>query len=191
MGGASAWAARENVNLTSARAIGPDVKPDSAAAASSRPTADTSAAGARRRERTTDRATLAEDLLAATSPTASDASPVPLPGSHFDVVLDRTHWLTQGYDESRITVMLEGSTFLKLSREGANVGVFPSTGLLHRAGFVWPGNTERLLRGTAFLIEEPVGDGHVVVFANEPMFRGWWRALDRLVMNAIVLGPAY
>jgi hypothetical protein len=191
MGGASAWAARENVNLTSARALGPDVKPDTAAAGSSRPTADTSGAGARRRERTTDRATLAEDLLAATSPTASDASPVPLPGSHFDVVLDRTHWLTQGYDESRITVMLEGSTFLKLSREGANVGVFPSTGSLHRAGFVWPGNTERLLRGTAFLIEEPVGDGHVVVFANEPMFRGWWRALDRLVMNAIVLGPGY
>ncbi|MFN2567762.1 MAG: M14 family zinc carboxypeptidase [Gemmatimonadaceae bacterium] len=194
MGGASAWAARENVNLTSARAVGADAKPDTgaaAAAASARPSADTTGAGARRRERTTDRAQLAEDLLAATSPTASDASPVPLPGSHFDVVLDRTHWLTQGYEEPRITVMLEGSTFLKLSREGANVGVFPSTGALHRAGFVWPGNTERLLRGTAFLIEEPVGDGHVVVFANEPMFRGWWRALDRLVLNAIVLGPAY
>jgi hypothetical protein len=57
MGGASAWAARENVNLTSARTIGSDAKPDSAASASSRPTADTSAAGARRRERTTDRAT--------------------------------------------------------------------------------------------------------------------------------------
>jgi hypothetical protein len=41
------------------------------------------------------------------------------------------------------------------------------------------------------LIEEPVGDGHVVVFANEPLFRGWWRALDRLVLNAIVLGPSY
>jgi hypothetical protein len=191
MGGATAWAARENVNLTSARILGPDVKPDSAPSASTRPTADTSGAGARRRERTTDRATLAEDLLAATSPTASDASPVPLPGSHFDVVLDRTHWLTHGYEEPRITVMLEGSTFLKLSREGANVGVFPSTGPLHRAGFVWPGNTERLLRGTAFLIEEPVGDGHLVAFANEPLFRGWWHALDRLVMNAVVLGPSY
>jgi hypothetical protein len=192
MGGATAWAARENVNLTTARALGPDVKPDSgAASAPSRPRADTSGAGSRRRERTTDRATLAEDLLAATSPTASDASPVALPGSHFDVVLDRTHWLTHGYEEPRITVMLEGSTFLKLSREGANVGVFPTTGPLHRAGFAWPGNTERLLRGTAFLIEEPVGDGHLVAFANEPLFRGWWHALDRLVMNAIVLGPAY
>ena len=41
------------------------------------------------------------------------------------------------------------------------------------------------------IIEEPVGGGHLVAFANEPMFRAWWRALDRLVLNAIVLGPAY
>jgi hypothetical protein len=195
MGGSSAWAARDNVNLTSARVVGAETRSDTgaaaAAASSSRQTGDTTTAGARRRERATERSQPAEDLLAATSPSASDASPAPLPGSHFDVVLDRTHWLTQGYDEPRITVLLEGSTFLKLSREGANVGVFPASGRLHRAGFVWPGNTERLLRGTAFLIEEPVGDGHVVLFANEPMFRAWWHALDRLVMNAIVLGPAY
>jgi hypothetical protein len=193
MGGASAWAARENVNLTSARVVGADARPDTGAAAGAgRPTGDTTTAAARRRERTTERgAAPTDDLLAATSPTASNASPAPLPGTHFDVVLDRTHWLTHGYDEPRTTVMLEGSTFLRLSREVANVGVFPSTGRLHRAGFVWPDNTERLLRGTAFLIAEPVGGGHVVVFANEPLFRGWWRALDRLVLNAIVLGPAF
>jgi carboxypeptidase Q len=45
--------------------------------------------------------------------------------------------------------------------------VFPRSGTLHRSGFVWPDNTERLLRGTAFLIEESTGDGHVVLFANE------------------------
>ena len=87
--------------------------------------------------------------------------------------------------------MLEGSNFLTLSKEGANVAVFPASGPLHRAGFAWPQNTERLLRNTALLVEEPVGDGHVVLFANEPLFRGWWRALDKLVLNAIVLGPGY
>ena len=49
----------------------------------------------------------------------------------------------------------------------------------------------RVLRGTALLVDEPLGDGHVVLFANEPMFRGWWRALDKLVLNAILLGPAF
>jgi hypothetical protein len=87
--------------------------------------------------------------------------------------------------------MLQGDTFLTLSKEGANVAVFPQTGLFHRAGFAWPENTERLLRNTALLIDEPTGGGHVVLFANEPMFRGWWRALDKLVLNAIVLGPSF
>ena len=111
-----------------------------------------------------------DDLLAVTSPTANANAPASLPGAHFDVVIDRTHWLTQGYERPRLTVLLEGSTFYKLSRAGSNVGVFAPTGTLTRGGFTWPGNTERLLRNTAFLIQEPVGGGHLVAFANEPMF---------------------
>jgi hypothetical protein len=174
-GGASSWAARENVGLTSARAVGADAKPDTTAAA------DTSAA----------RRQAAEDLLAVTSPSTTPGRPASLPGSHFDVVLDRTHWLTSGYEDQRITVLMEGSSFLTLSKEGANVAVFPRTGRLHRAGFIWPDNTERLLRNSAFLIHEPTGRGHVVLFANEPFFRAWWHALDRLVLNAIVMGPGF
>jgi hypothetical protein len=190
MAGASEWAARENVNLTSARVVGPEGEKRDTTGIPSTVTIDTTTATARKREKTSDRAPAMEDLLGATSPAATNASPVELAGSHFDVVLDRTHWLTQGYERPRITVMLAGSTFFKLSKEGANVGVFPATGKLHRAGFAFPENTERLLRGTAFLIEEPLGDGHVILFANEPMFRGWWRALDRLVLNGVVLGPS-
>ena len=178
MGGASAWAARENVNLTSARAVGADAKPDSTPP--SKP--DTAAA-----RRPVD----PNDVLAVTSPSATSGQPAPLPGSHFDVVLDRTHWLTSGYEDQRITALLEGSTFLSLSKEGANVAVFPKSGRLHRAGFVWPENTERLLRNSSLLIAEPTGSGHVVLFANEPFFRAWWHALDRLVLNAVVLGPSF
>jgi hypothetical protein len=104
-------------------------------------------------------------------------------------VLDRTHWLTFGYEQPRLTVLFEGDAFLRLSREGSNVAVFPTSGRFHRAGFTFPENTDRLLRGTALLIQEPVGSGHAILFANEPMFRGWWRALDKLVLNAILLGP--
>ncbi|MBC7790322.1 MAG: hypothetical protein H7Z74_10285 [Anaerolineae bacterium] len=187
MGGASAWASRESVNLTSARQVGADTIRDTTGVGGL-PKVDTGAAAARRRERAPDRTF--DDLMAVTSPSASNARPASLPGSHFDVVVDRTHWMTHGYERPRLTVMLDGSTFFKLSKEGTNVAVFPSTGLLHRAGFSWPDNTERLLKGTALVVEEPVGDGHVVLFANEPMFRGWWRALDRLVLNAVLLGPA-
>jgi hypothetical protein len=174
MGDASSWAAREDVNLTSARVVGAGDAKDSTGIAS----ADTAG-----------RQATASALVPARSPSANNASPVTLPGSHFDVALDRTHWLTFGYEQPRLTVLMTGNSFLTLSKEGTNVGVFPQTGTLHRSGWVWPDNTERLLRGTAFLIEEPLGRGHVVLFANEPLFRGWWRALDRLVMNAVVLGP--
>jgi hypothetical protein len=132
-----------------------------------------------------------QDLLAVTSPGATGDRPADLPGSHFDVVLDRTHWLTFGYERPRLTAMFQGREFLTLSKEGTNVAVFPQSGRLFRAGFQWPGNTERLLRNTALVIEEPLGRGHVVLFANDPTFRGWWRALDKLVLNAVVLGPAF
>ena len=175
MGGASAWAATEDVNLTSARVVGAgDAK-------------DTTGIGAG--ADTIRRQAATESLVPARSPSANNARPVPLPGSHFDVALDRTHWLTFGYEQPRLTVLMEGSTFFTLSKEGTNVGVFPQTGTLHRSGWIWPDNTERLLRGTAFLIHEPLGGGHLIAFANEPFFRGWWRALDRLVMNAVVMGP--
>jgi hypothetical protein len=71
------------------------------------------------------------------------------------------------------------------------VAVFAPAGKLHRAGFVWPDNTERLLRGTSLVVEEPLGRGHVVLFANNPVFRAWWRSMDKLVMNAILLGSGF
>jgi hypothetical protein len=186
MGGATAWAARDS-GLTSAKAVGGDSVDTTGIAPS--PSSDSAGRAQRRREQLPDVAQ--EDLLAVTSPGASNASPVPVPGGHFDVELDRTHWLTFGYERPRLTVLFDGSTFLSLSKQGTNVAVFPRTGRLLRAGFMWPDNTERLLRGTALVVEEPVGDGHVILFNNDPLFRGWWRAMDRLVMNGVLLGPTF
>ena len=196
MGGATAWASEENVALTSARHVGEEEKDkadkadkaDTSAKAVAARSTRTSSDSSGRTSATPDR--LAEELIPFKSSSASAGSPEPVPGIHADVVLDRTHWLTAGYDVPRLTVMLETDVFLKPSKEGANVAVFAPTGTLVRAGFTWPDNTDRLLRGTSFLIDEPTGKGHVVLFANEPMFRGWWRALDRLVLNAMLLGPA-
>ncbi len=185
MGGASAWAARQDVALTSARRVGDDAKPDTAAK-DAKPDARP-----RARPGTADTTAERRELLAVTSPGATRDAPASLPGSHFDVLLDRTHWLTYGYDAPRMTALVTGSSFLKLSKEGTNVAVFPTTGPIHRAGFQWPDNSERLLRNSALVIEEPLGAGHVVLFANDPTFRGWWRALDKLVLNAILLGPAF
>jgi hypothetical protein len=197
MGSASAWAAEEGVALTSARRVAAEpessaTKPEPAPAKPSTPTgagAPGSASKPALAPEARDRP--AQELIPYQSTSASNDAPETVPGIHADVLLDRTHWLTAGYDAPRLTVLVEGDTFLHPSKEGENVAIFPTTGPLVRAGFTWPGNTERLLRGTAFLIDEPTGAGHVVLFANEPLFRGWWRALDKLVLNALVLGAAY
>jgi hypothetical protein len=172
MGNATVWAAGEDVGLTTARVVEPekkDPKPGDVPKA----------------------ATDSAMVLASPGAAANADTPAPVPGSHFDVVFDRTHWLTLGWEMPRTTVLYEGNDFLRLSKDGANVGVFAPTGKLLRAGFSFPDNTERLLKGTAFLLHERVGSGHLVAFTNEPMFRGWWRGLDRLVFNAILLGGAF
>jgi hypothetical protein len=206
MGSATAWAAEEGVAFTSARRVAaePESSASKAEPAAAKPAtpattpATTPTAAAPRSSppksppsppESRDR--LAEELIPYQSTSASNDAPDPLPGIHADVLLDRTHWLTAGYDAPRLTVLLQGDLFLRPSKDGENVAIFPTTGPLVRAGFTWPGNTDRLLRGTAFLIDEPLGAGHVVLFTNEPLFRGWWRALDKLVLNALVLGAAY
>ncbi|MEO8562852.1 MAG: M14 family metallopeptidase [bacterium] len=192
MGAATEWAAEESVGLTTARKVAEaEPKPDAPAAATpSTATTAAAKAAAKPAAATPPPDRLAEELIPFQSTSASPNNPEAVPGIHVDVLLDRTHWLTAGYDAPRLTVLLEGDLFLKPSKEGANVAVFPSTGPLVRAGFTWPNNTERLLRGTSLIVDEPTGSGHVVLFTNEPMFRGWWRAMDKLVMNALVLGGA-
>ncbi len=199
MGGATSWAAREETGMTTARILTADEK-DEKPKADDKKKDDASAEkkdapakkeAAEKKDAAAVPAPGADSLLAVKSPTANPNAPQPIPGAHFDVVFDMTHWLTLGVEKQRATVMMEGDAFLKLSKEGSNVAVFPATGPLKRAGFTFPDNTERLLKGTALIVEESVGRGHLVMFANDPMFRGWWRGLDRVVMNAVLLGGAF
>ena len=128
----------------------------------------------------------APPLLSPTAPTHD--KPEWLPGSIFRATLDRTHWLTFGYEQNQLPVFLDGSTFWKLSKGGANPLVFTGDSLT-LSGFTWPDNTERLLKGTAWAVVENQGSGRVVLFLGDPLFRGFWRGTARLMSNAILMGP--
>jgi hypothetical protein len=58
---------------------------------------------------------------------------------------------------------------------------------LRLSGFAWP-NTERLLKGTVWAAAENHGSGHVVLLADDPLFRAFWRGTARLVTNAMMFG---
>ncbi len=169
-GAATSWATREDVALTSARRI-------TCAEKKLEPTRSTQAP--------------LDSTRSTASPNACADQLADLPGSHFDVVLDLTNWVTLGMERQRMPVLVGGSGVLGLSHDGGNVAVFPTTGTLKRGGFTFPDNSERLLRGSAFIVQEKVGRGNVVMFTNDPMFRGWWRALDRMVLNAVLLGSSF
>ena len=163
-GGAGMLLADKDVGLTSIAALGADstAKPDTTAPGKEPP------------------------VLSPTSP--SKDKPEWLPGSIFRATLDRTHWLTLGYESDRLPVYVEGSTFWKLSKNGANPVAFVGDSLA-LSGFTWPGNTERLLKGTAWAVVENRGQGRLVLFLTDPLFRGFWRGPARLVTNAILAGP--
>jgi hypothetical protein len=169
-GAATAWATREDAGLTSVRRIACDEKKIEPARSSQAPL---------------------DSARTTASPNACPEQLADLPGSHFDVVLDLTNWVTLGMERQRMPVLVGGSSVYSISKDGGNVAVFPTSGTLRRGGFTFPENSERLLRGSAFVVQERVGRGNVVMFTSDPMFRGWWRALDRMVLNALLLGSSF
>jgi hypothetical protein len=93
-----------------------------------------------------------------------------------------------GLRAGRLPVFLDGSTFWTPSKGGANPIVFAGDSLV-LSGFVWPDNTVRLLKNTAWAVVENQGRGRVVLFLGDPLFRGFWRGTARLLTNAILVGP--
>jgi hypothetical protein len=123
------------------------------------------------------------------SPTASGGGePEFIPGAIFRATLDRTHWLTFGYERDQLPVLLENSRMLKPSEKGANPVVFLGQDLT-LGGFTWPNNTERFLRQSTWAAVESYGNGRVVVFAENPVYRGFWRGTAKLLTNAVLFAP--
>jgi hypothetical protein len=114
--------------------------------------------------------------------------PLELPGSIFRASIDSTHFLGWGYPSGEIIVPLSGSTFLKPSKTGANVVTFGKAA--HVSGFVWPNNTETLLENTAYVIDEPIGAGHAILFLDDPTQRALWPGLNRLFLSGILYGTS-
>jgi len=58
------------------------------------------------------------------------------------------------------------------------------------AGFAWPEARERLA-GALLVASEEVGDGRLVLFAQDPAFRGFWRSTMPLLLNAVLYSPSW
>ena len=54
---------------------------------------------------------------------------------------------------------------------------------------MWTKNTEELLAGTAYVVDEPIGAGHAILYLDDPNFRALWAGLRRMFLSSILFAP--
>jgi hypothetical protein len=174
---ASSWATREGVALL-------DTRTEFRASASDGETSLAGGLGARG-EAGRAPATILQAIL----PTREQ--PELTPGSILRVRLDDEHWLSAGAD-GEIQAMVDGARVfapIKLDK-GRNVGLYATKDRILASGLMWGAALEQLPQ-KAFLIHQPIGQGHVIAFAEDPNHRAYAEMTQLLFINAVLLGPAY
>ena len=100
--------------------------------------------------------------------------------------IDYTHPIAFGYN-SELPLFRRGDTLLKASENPFTTPVrYAEKPLL--SGYI---SDQRLseMSGRPAVIAERHGKGLIVRFANNPIFRGFWRGTERLWINSLYFGP--
>lgn len=121
-----------------------------------------------------------------------DAQRISAPGAMVRTDLDREHWLTAGVPDDLTALVNSSHVYLPPEgppSAGQRAGVTYAENGFHASGHMWEESEERL-PGAVFAYEERVGNGRVISFAEDVNFRGYWRAADRLFLNATIVGPS-
>jgi len=108
-----------------------------------------------------------------------------VPGTILRVNVDTTHPLGFGLND-QMPVLNDTAPVLNLTGKGENVVHFPKDNL-KLSGYITPENEKKVAQ-SAFLIRERQGRGHVIMFADNPVFRGFWDGTTRLLLNSIFFG---
>lgn len=103
------------------------------------------------------------------------------------VNLDPTHPLGFGFRQNEIPVYKNNQVWLQPSKnEYATVAQYTKDAPID--GFISAKNRKEYLPKAASLLVSKVGAGRVVLFADNPNFRGSWYGTNRLFLNALFLG---
>jgi hypothetical protein len=179
LGEASRWAARESVGLLETRTEMRGGAPES------EPTGPSGAVKSDKPEP----ASQTTDFIRAIQPAREQ--PELAPGAILRVQLDDDHWLASGAD-GEIQALVESTrvfTPIKLDK-GRNVGIYAVKDRILASGLLWEASLEQLPQ-KAFLIHQPMGQGHIIAFAEDPNFRAYAEATQFLFINAVLLGAVY
>jgi hypothetical protein len=119
---------------------------------------------------------------------AGKEAPASLPGALFPATWNPLSPLGAGYDPSRpISLPVDGSVYYK-PKETGGAAMTLLDKVKPLSGWVWPNETEQALSGTVWAHDERVGRGHVIWFANDPTERAMHPGLNKLLLNAVLMG---
>lgn len=117
---------------------------------------------------------------------AEDLGQHRLGGIILQIDLDITHPLAYGYRESKIPVYRNSTVWLKPSENPySNVGLY--TDDPHIDGFITDKNMETLKRSASIIVSK-INKGRVILFAENPNFRGSWYGTNKLFLNGLFFG---
>ena len=108
-------------------------------------------------------------------------------GSILSVDLDLTHPLAFGYRDTSIPVYKNNNVFINSTKNHySSVGIYSKKP--HIDGYISKNNMKNNIPGSSSLIVSKVKSGRVIIFADNPNFRGTWYGTNKLFLNAIFLG---
>ena len=117
---------------------------------------------------------------------ARDLSPQ---GVIMRIDLDEEHWLSFGLG-SDVPIMVDNS-YSYVSKDNSDVaGRFANYDNVKISGILWPEARERWAN-SVYCARESVGKGQVILFATDPNFRAYFYGGERMLLNAILLGPGF
>jgi len=108
-------------------------------------------------------------------------------GSIFQVDLDVTNPLGFGFTDRKVSVYRNGRTYLQPSKSRyCSVAQYGATPLI--GGYIHKAELKKVANSAAIVLS-PEGQGRVILFADNPNFRGTWYGTNKLFFNALFFGP--
>ena len=107
-------------------------------------------------------------------------------GAIFKVDLDITHPIAYGYYDRKIPVYKNNSVFIEPSKSRFST-VAKYADNPHIDGYITKENLEKMDKAASIIVSK-IGSGRVVMFTDNPNFRGSWYGTNKLFMNAVFFG---
>ena len=107
-------------------------------------------------------------------------------GGIFGIDLDITHPIAYGYQDRNVPVYKNNRVWLSPSKSRfSTVGKYLDQP--HIDGYISKENLE-IMKGAASIVVSKRGKGRIILFADNPNFRGAWYGTNKLFMNAVHFG---